>query len=160
MENAYFAGGCFWGVEYHYEKLDGVKSAISGYMGGHTLNPTYEDVCYRNTGHIEVVKVEFDPAIVSYETLTKLFFEIHDQGQENGQGPDIGEQYISAIFYEDEKQKKSAEKLIEILKDKGYKVVTELRKTDVPFYPAEEYHQDYYFKHNKAPYCHSYEKKF
>lgn len=161
LKSAYFAGGCFWGVEYHFEKLPGVKAAISGYMGGRVNNPSYREVCSGLTGHLEVVKVEFDPTIVSYETLTKLFFEIHDPTQSNGQGPDIGSQYLSAVFYEDQEQKETAQKLIDILKSKGYDVVTKLISThNTPFFEAEDYHQDYYFVHNKAPYCHSYVKRF
>jgi peptide methionine sulfoxide reductase msrA/msrB len=158
-KKAYFAGGCFWGVEYHFEKLDGVISAVSGYMGGHKEDPTYQDVCYTDTGHLEVVEITYDPNTVNYETLAKLFFEIHDPTQANGQGPDIGSQYLSAVFYNSEEEKKTTQKLIDILKKRGYKVVTQLREM-VPFYKAEDYHQDYYFKHNKAPYCHKYEKRF
>jgi len=109
---AYFAGGCFWGMEYYLEKLDGVKDVISGYMGGDKENPTYKDVCYANTGHLEVVKVIYDPQKISYEELAKAFFEIHDPTQTNGQGPDIGEQYLSAIFTSDAKEKKTIKKLI------------------------------------------------
>ena len=98
IKKAYFAAGCFWGVEYHFEKLEGVISAISGYMGGHILNPDYYMVCSGLTGHLEVVEVAFDETIISFEDLTKLFFEIHDFTQTNGQGPDIGSQYLSAIF--------------------------------------------------------------
>ena len=105
IKKAYFAAGCFWGVEYHFEKLKGVISAISGYMGGHIENPNYKMVCTGFSGHLEVVEVTFDETIVSFETLTKLFFEIHDFTQTNGQGPDLGSQYLSAIFYVDEKQK-------------------------------------------------------
>jgi peptide-methionine (S)-S-oxide reductase/peptide methionine sulfoxide reductase msrA/msrB len=161
IKSAYFAGGCFWGVEYYFEKLKGVESAISGYMGGHLVNPTYQDICTGSSGHLEVVQVNYNPDVVSFEELTKLFFEIHDQSQANGQGPDIGSQYLSAIFYNDEKEKESSESLISILKDKGYSVVTQLiNNENIPFYEAEEYHQDYYFVHNKIPYCHSYTKKF
>jgi len=157
---AYFAGGCFWGVEYHFEKLKGVISATSGYMGGHVDNPTYQQVSYDNTGHLEVVEIKYNPAEVSYETLAKLFFEIHDPTQANGQGPDIGEQYKSAIFYNTDGEKEILQKLIKILKDKKYKVVTKLIKADTQFWDAEEYHQDYYKKHNKKPYCHAYTKRF
>ncbi len=160
-KKAYFAGGCFWGVEYHFEKLDGVISADSGYMGGHTDNPTYKDVCYKNTGHLEVVEITYDPKKVDFESLVKLFFEIHDPTQTNGQGPDIGTQYLSAIFYNNEDERKIAKKLINVLKTKGLKVATKLISTkDFPFYKAEEYHQDYYKRHNKEPYCHSYVKRF
>ena len=160
-KSAYFAGGCFWGVEYYFEKLEGVQSAISGYMGGHLENPTYKDICSGRSGHLEVVQINYDINIVSFEELTKLFFEIHDATQVNGQGPDIGNQYLSAIFYNDNQEKESSEYLINILKDKGYPVVTQLiNNKDTPFYEAEDYHQDYYFVHNKTPYCHSYTKKF
>ncbi|MGB1226579.1 MAG: peptide-methionine (S)-S-oxide reductase MsrA [Poseidonibacter sp.] len=159
IKEAYFAAGCFWGVEYHFEKLKGVNSAISGYMGGHTLNPDYHSVCSGTTGHLEVVKIEYDSNIVSYEELLKLFFEIHDFTQTNGQGPDIGSQYLSAIYYEDEKEKETINSIIEILKNKGYKVATSLYEM-VTFYEAEDYHQDYYERHQKVPYCHSYNKIF
>ncbi len=161
IKKAYFAGGCFWGVEYHFEKLPGVIKAESGYMGGHKENPTYKEVCYTDTGHLEVVEVTYDPSKVDFETLAKLFFEIHDPTQTNGQGPDIGSQYLSAIFYNDEKEKESAEKLIKILEDKGYKVATKLIPAkEHPFYKAEEYHQDYYERKGSTPYCHSYTKRF
>ena len=160
-KKAYFAGGCFWGVEYHFEKLPGVIKAESGYMGGHKENPTYQDVCYTNTGHLEVVEVTYDPEKIDYETLAKHFFEIHNPTQTNGQGPDIGEQYLSAVFYNDEEEKKIVEKLIAILESKGYKVATKLIPAKShPFYKAEEYHQDYYFKNHKQPYCHTYTKRF
>jgi len=96
-KSAYFAGGCFWGVEYNFEKLEGVQSAISGYMGGKLENPTYKDVCSGSTGHLEVVRIDYDETKVSFENLAKLFFEIHDPTQENGQGPDLGSQYLSAM---------------------------------------------------------------
>ena len=159
IRKAYFAAGCFWGVEYHFEKIKGVISAISGYMGGNITNPSYEMVCTGFSGHLEVVEVTYDENIVSFETLTKLFFEIHDFSQTNGQGPDIGSQYLSAIFYCDEEQKGISEKLIVELENKGFKVVTFLYKL-VPFYKAEDYHQDYYERHQKVPYCHSYRKIF
>jgi len=161
LKSAYFAGGCFWGVEYHFEKLPGVKEAISGYMGGKVNNPSYREVCSGTTGHLEVVKIVYDPQIVSFETLAKLFFEIHDPTQTNGQGPDIGTQYLSAIFYNDEDEKDTSKKLITLLESKGYKIATKLISTlNTPFFEAEDYHQDYYFVHNKAPYCHSYQKRF
>jgi peptide-methionine (S)-S-oxide reductase/peptide methionine sulfoxide reductase msrA/msrB len=161
LEKAYFAGGCFWGVEYFFEKLDGVKSAISGYMGGVTLNPSYREICTGNTGHLEVVEITFDNTIVDFETLAKLFFEIHDATQTNGQGPDLGSQYLSAIFCNNEEQKNISLKLIKLLEIKGYKIATKLFITNnTPFFEAEEYHQDYYFKHNKTPYCHGYKSKF
>ncbi len=160
-KKAYFAGGCFWGVEYHFEKLKGVISAVSGYMGGKTKNPTYQEVCYKETGHLEVVEITYDPEIVDFKTLAKLFFEIHDPTQRNGQGPDIGSQYLSAVFYNDKKELKTLKELIGILEKKGLKVATKLIfAKDHEFYEAEEYHQDYYKKHNKKPYCHAYTKRF
>lgn len=158
-QRAIFAGGCFWGVEYHFQKLDGVLQVISGYIGGKTENPTYKEVCSGSTGFAEAVEITFDPEIVSYEKLVKLFFEIHDFTQINRQGPDIGEQYRSAIFYLDEGQKKTANKIIKQLLKMDYDVATTLGKAE-KFYPAEDYHQDYYLKTGKYPYCHSYRKIF
>ena len=159
LKKAYFAGGCFWGVEYHLEKIVGVKSVVSGFMGGHKKNPSYRDVSYTNTGHVETVEVVYDPQKVSYETLAKNFFEIHDFTQRNGQGPDIGSQYLSVIFYGDADENRVAHKLINILSTKGYRVATKVQKVSA-FYPAEGYHQDYYERHGKAPYCHRYSKIF
>jgi peptide methionine sulfoxide reductase msrA/msrB len=156
---AYFAGGCFWGVEYHFERLEGVISAVSGYMGGTVDNPSYRAVCSGQTGHLEVVEVKYDPNKVSYEKLARLFFETHDPTQANGQGPDIGAQYLSAIFYTNEQEKETAKKLIGILKDKGYEVVTQVLPAST-FWKAEDYHQDYYAKTGKQPYCHAYQKRF
>lgn len=159
LKKAYFAAGCFWGVEFLFQKQIGVLEVVSGYMGGDIENPTYKIVCSGFSGHLEVVEVIFDESIVSYGTLVKLFFEIHDFTQTNGQGPDIGTQYLSAIFYCDENQKNIAEELIEQLKKKAYKVATTLRPK-VKFYKAESYHQNYYNKSGKTPYCHSYRKVF
>jgi len=156
---AIFAGGCFWGVEHHFEKAKGVKEAVSGYIGGHVDNPTYEQVCRNTTGHIEAVKVSYDPQKTDYETLAKLFFEIHDPTHVDRQGPDIGEQYRSVVFYENEAQKKTAQNLIDILVDKGYDVATKLEPATT-FWPAEMYHQDYYEKKGSQPYCHFYTKRF
>ncbi|HAF07181.1 TPA: methionine sulfoxide reductase [candidate division WOR-3] len=153
LKKAYFAGGCFWGVEYLFEKKEGVNDVVSGYMGGNVKNPSYEQVCSGKTGHYETVEVTYYPSKISYEELVKYFFEIHDFSQENGQGPDIGEQYKSVIFYNDDDEKETVLKLIEILKSKGYKVATKLLKSS-EFYKAEDYHQDYYKKHKKTPYCH------
>lgn len=159
LEKAYFAGGCFWGVEYYFQKEKGVISTSVGYMGGHKDNPTYREVCEGNTGHAETMEVVFDPSVTSYETLARLFFEIHDPTQISRQGPDIGDQYRSAVFYTDETQKQTIEMLIKILKDKGYKVATELNPAGT-FWEAEDYHQDYYLNKGGQPYCHSYQERF
>ena len=159
IKKAYFAGGCFWGIEFYFDKLDGVLSAISGYMGGHIENPSYEIVCSGFSGHLEVVEVSFNETIISFENLVKLFFEIHDFTQTNGQGPDIGSQYLSAIFYVDDKQKIISEDVILELSKKGFNVATSLYEVG-KFYIAEEYHQDYYDRHQKVPYCHKYKKIF
>ncbi|MGQ9663928.1 MAG: bifunctional methionine sulfoxide reductase B/A protein [bacterium] len=159
FQKAYFAGGCFWGVEYHFEHKNGVISAVSGYMGGDKENPTYEEVKTGETGHLETVEVTYDPEVVNYEELARLFFEIHDPTQVDGQGPDIGAQYKSAIFYNNEEERQVAQKLIEILKKNGYDVATILIPAG-KFYKAEDYHQDYYEKKGQKPYCHIYKKKF
>jgi peptide methionine sulfoxide reductase msrA/msrB len=159
LQNSYFAGGCFWGVEYFFQNTKGVKSTRVGYMGGHKINPTYKEVCSGTTGHAETLEVVYDPSVASFEELAKLFFEIHDPTQRNRQGPDIGQQYRSAIFYSDDQQKETAVELINILKKKGYNVVTEVLKAD-KFWEAEEYHQLYYNKNNGKPYCHIYKKLF
>ena len=156
---AIFASGCFWGTEYYLKKAKGVKSTTVGYIGGHIENPTYGQVCTGTTGHAEAVEVIFDPEQTGFETLARLFFETHDFTQINGQGPDIGDQYRSVIFYTDEGQKQIAEKLINLLKDKGYKVATKLEKAG-KFYNAEKYHQNYYFKTGGTPYCHVKRKVF
>lgn len=156
---AYFAGGCFWGVEHLFEQKVGVVSAVSGYMGGSVDNPSYGDVSRGNTGHFESVEVIYNPAKVNYEELAKFFFEIHDPAQADGQGPDIGEQYLSAIFYNDSGEKKIAHELIDILSSKGYKIATKVFPVST-FWKAEEYHQNYYDNNMQEPYCHVYKKKF
>lgn len=158
-ETAYFAGGCFWGTEYLLDKVEGVISVRVGYMGGNTDKPTYRQVCDGGTGHAEAAEVVFDPTKTNYEKLTRLFFEIHDPTQVNRQGPDVGDQYRSAVFYVDDTQKQVVTNLISILKDKGYNVVTELSEAGT-FWPAEDYHQDYYENNGKQPYCHFYQKRF
>jgi peptide methionine sulfoxide reductase msrA/msrB len=155
----YFAGGCFWGVEHLFQGQEGVLSAISGYMGGSVENPTYEQVCTKTTGHLETVEITYDPERINYEELTKFFFEIHDPTQANGQGPDIGPQYLSAVFYSTEEEREITEKLIGILKEKGYDVVTKVIPVDT-FWIAEDYHQEYYTKKGAQPYCHFYKKRF
>ncbi len=152
IDRMFFAGGCFWGVEHLFKQLDGVVDTRVGYMGGHRRNPTYEQVCTGLTGHYETVEVIFDPLKIDEEALVKYFFEIHDFTQENGQGPDIGEQYKSVIFYTSEKQNEVAKKIKNEL-SKKYKVATQIKKAS-DFWLAEDYHQDYYEKTGKAPYCH------
>ncbi|MBN2210987.1 MAG: bifunctional methionine sulfoxide reductase B/A protein [Sedimentisphaerales bacterium] len=156
---ALFAGGCFWGVEYYFQDAPGVLSTTVGYTGGTIENPSYKQVCSGNTGHAETLEVTFDPAKTDFETLAKLFFEIHDFTQLNRQGPDVGEQYRSVIFYIDEQQKQIAQGLIEQLREKGYDVQTVLEPAG-QFWPAEDYHQEYYEKNGSTPYCHSRRKIF
>ena len=156
---AIFASGCFWGTEYYFQRAPGVISTTVGYTGGHVDNPTYKQVCTDTTGHAEAVEVLYDPAIISYEQLAKLFFETHDFTQLNRQGPDIGTQYRSAIFYLDNEQKRLATQLIQTLNQKDYNVKTQIAPAD-KFWPAEEYHQDYYDKTKKLPYCHVYRQIF
>jgi peptide methionine sulfoxide reductase msrA/msrB len=158
-DTAIFAGGCFWGVEYYMHKAPGVISTEAGYIGGHGDKPTYQQVCSHKTGYAEAVRIIFDPKKTSYENVAKLFFEIHDPTQGNRQGPDIGDQYRSAVFYLDLEQKNTAEKLVDLLTLKGYNVTT-LITPATKFWKAEEYHQQYYEKENGTPYCHRYEKKF
>jgi peptide methionine sulfoxide reductase msrA/msrB len=158
-EETILAAGCFWGVEYFLQKLPGVLKTEVGYIGGIVDNPTYEQVCTKKTGHLEAIRVVFDPTVLTYENLLKYFFEIHDPSQDDGQGPDLGSQYLSAIFYFDKQQKSIAEQVINELKESGYSVVTSLYEVS-SFWPAEGYHQDHYAKTGKAPYCHIWTKKF
>jgi peptide methionine sulfoxide reductase msrA/msrB len=159
VREAFFAGGCFWGVEYWMEKASGVILVESGYMGGRVESPTYEQVCDGTTGHAETVRVLFDPGKTSYEALARLFFEIHDPTQVDRQGPDIGEQYRSVVFYADEEQRGIAEKLIGELTRRGYKVATRVEPAG-KFWRAEEYHQRYYERKGSQPYCHARVKRF
>ena len=155
LESATFGGGCFWCLEAVFEKFPGVQSVVSGYAGGHTSNPTYEEVCGGETGHAEVVQVGYDPALISYDRLLEIFWSAHDPTTMNRQGADVGEQYRSIILYSSEGQKLAARQSKERLEKSGAftsPVVTEilpLRK----FHRAEEYHQDYFRKNPKAPYC-------
>lgn len=156
---ACFAGGCFWGVEYYFQHEKGVISTQVGYTGGKLENPSYEDVSSHQSGHYEAIEITFDPKQTDYETLAKLFFEIHDPTQTNGQGNDIGQQYQSVVFYEDDAQKAIAEKLIKKLKEKNFVIATQL-KPATKFWKAEEYHQEYYEKGGGTPYCHKRVSRF
>ncbi len=160
-EIAIFAGGCFWGVEYVMNRMADIESIEVGYIGGREdiVAPSYEQVCKGDTGYIEAVRIVFDPAKTSYEKLCKLFFEVHDPTQRDGQGPDIGEQYMSVVFYADEEQRKVAQSVIDMLRLRGMDVATQLRPATA-FYRAEEYHQNYYQNKGTEPYCHSYVKRF
>jgi len=159
IQVAYFAGGCFWGTEYLFQQKKGVISTRVGYMGGETESPTYESVCSGQTGHAEAFEVRFDSSHTTYEEMARFFFEIHDPTQINRQGPDIGNQYRSAVYYTNDEQKEVVIKLIDILREKGYSVVTELEEAG-QFWEAETYHQKYYEKTGKQPYCHFYQKRF
>ena len=151
---AFFAGGCFWGVEHLMEQAPGVVLAESGYMGGRTSSPTYEEVCRGDSGHAEAVRVVFDPTRTSYEVLARLFFEIHDPTQRDRQGPDVGLQYRSAVFVADDEQRRVVRALIAELEARGYRVATRVEDAGA-FWKAEAYHQDYYQRSGKAPYCHA-----
>jgi methionine-S-sulfoxide reductase len=143
MEQAIFAAGCFWGVQYYFDQMPGVRNTAVGYTGGTTENPTYEEVCTHTTGHAEAVLVEFDPQEMSYETLVKHFFRLHDPTQLNRQGPDIGDSYRSAIFYITDNQKEVAQRVRDELQpEHGGKIVTEITEAG-PFYEAEDYHQKF-----------------
>lgn len=153
---ATFGGGCFWCTEAVFRELKGVHSVVSGYSGGRTENPTYEEVCSGTTGHAEVIQIEYDPSEVRYEELLEIFFATHDPTTLNRQGNDIGTQYRSVIFYHNDEQKQIAERVIaDLTQEEVYdnKIVTEVTKMGA-FYPAEGYHQDYYTNNaDKNPYC-------
>jgi peptide methionine sulfoxide reductase msrA/msrB len=158
-ERAIFASGCFWGTEYYLQRAPGVISTTVGFTGGHIENPTYKQVSTGRTGHAEAVEVIYDPTKISYEQLARLFFETHDFTQLNRQGPDIGPQYRSSIFYLNEEQKQIAERLVQQLRKMGYPVKTQIVAAG-KFWVAEDYHQDYYNTTGKTPYCHVYRPIF
>jgi len=154
-QTAVLGGGCFWCVEAAFNQLQGVQRVVSGYMGGRTQNPTYEQVCSGKTGHVEVAEIAFDPEVISYNDILEVFFTAHDPTTLNRQGNDVGEQYRSIIFYRDEEQRQTAEKVIaELTKEHAYKdpIVTAVEPAST-FYPAEEYHQNYFQNHPYQPYC-------
>ena len=159
-DTAVFASGCFWGTEYWFAEADGVIATQVGYAGGQVAHPSYKQVCTGQTGHAESVLVIFDPQTTNYENLVKLFFETHDPSQVDRQGPDIGSQYRSVIFYRDEQQKNIAEKYRDILIADGISVATRIEPL-TEFYPEKDMaHQKYYEKKQGTPYCHFYQKKF
>jgi peptide-methionine (S)-S-oxide reductase len=152
---AIFAGGCFWCTEPMFSQLKGVKSVVSGYIGGHTANPTYKEICNGDTGHAEGIKITFDPAQVSFDTLLEIFFISHDPTTRNRQGNDIGTQYRSAAFCQDEAQRQSTQNMIARLNAEQIwqaQIVTQINDAEI-FYPAEDYHQYYYDKNPNQPYC-------
>jgi peptide-methionine (S)-S-oxide reductase len=153
-DQATFGGGCFWCIEAAFERVRGVRETVSGYAGGHTDDPSYRDVCAGTTGHAEVVQVTYDPEAVSYEELLEVFFAIHDPTTEDREGPDVGSQYRSAVYYHDERQREAVLDYIETLEASGeYRgIVTEVDRLET-FYRAEEKHQDYYDKNPNQPYC-------
>jgi peptide methionine sulfoxide reductase msrA/msrB len=153
------ASGCFWGTEYFLKRIDGVLSTTVGYTGGHVENPSYEQVCGKRTGHYEACLVEYDPKRTTAEEVLRTFFETHDPTQANGQGPDIGPQYRSAVFYQNDAQRDLTQSLIGLLTAKGLDVATEVLPAQA-FYSAEGYHQDYYDVKGGTPYCHGYRKLF
>lgn len=158
-ETLILASGCFWGTEYFLKRIDGVLSTTVGYTGGHVENPSYEQVCGKKTGHYEACLVEYDPKRTTAEEVLRTFFETHDPTQANGQGPDIGPQYRSAVFYQNDAQRDLTQSLIGLLTVKGLDVATEVLPAQA-FYSAEGYHQDYYDIKGGTPYCHGYRKLF
>jgi len=154
-QTAVLAGGCFWCLEPIFEDLKGVRNVVVGYAGGHVPHPSYEQVCTGNTGHAESVRITFDPSVISYHDLLKVFFTVHDPTQLNRQGPDVGPQYRSAVFYENAQQKQVAGQVIREISDAGIwdgEIVTEVTPLN-HFYEAEDYHQQYFEHHPEQAYC-------
>lgn len=155
LETATLAGGCFWCLEAVYDQVSGVKDVVSGYTGGHVPNPTYRRVCDGNTGHAEAVQIQFDPEQISYRELLEIFFSIHDPTTLNRQGADVGTQYRSAVFYHSEEQRQVVERLVRELTEQNVfrdPIVTQIVPATT-FYPAEEYHQEYFARNPYQPYC-------
>jgi len=159
MAKAYFSAGCFWGVEYYFKRLKGVVKTAVGFMGGELENPSYKQVKTGMTGHLETIAVEYDPELVSYEALVRYFFEIHDFEQADGQGVDIGTQYLSAIWFKDTEERDIAIKVFGELIKMGYHPATQIRQA-MTFYLAEDYHQDYLDLRGESPECHVWRKVF
>lgn len=158
-KKAVLASGCFWGTQYYLARVPGVLETKVGYIDGHVDNPTYKQVCSGNTGHVEATEVTYDPSKITFKELLQYFFETHDFSQEDGQGPDIGSQYLSVVFYENDQEKKDAEEVMGWLRDKGQKVATQLKPMK-HFWAGEDYHQLYYEKKGDTPYCHRYREIF
>ncbi len=159
IRSVVLASGCFWGTQYFLARVPGVLDSKVGYSGGHVDNPNYKQVCSGSTGHVEAIEVTYDPVQVDLIEILRVFFETHDFSQADGQGPDIGSQYLSVLFYQDESEEKLARELIDQLKAKGMKVATQLRSRTT-FWPAEDYHQNYYESKGDVPYCHRYRELF
>ena len=159
MATAYFSAGCFWGVEYYFKRLKGVTKTAVGFMGGDLENPSYKQVKTGTTGHLETIEVEYDHELVSYEALVRYFFEIHNFEQADGQGIDIGTQYLSAIWFSELKERDIAITVFGELMQMGYSPTTQIRQA-MRFYPAEDYHQDYLDQRGETPECHVYKKIF
>jgi peptide-methionine (S)-S-oxide reductase len=155
MEKATFGAGCFWCVEAIFQNLEGVNQVISGYTGGHVDNPTYQQICTGTTGHAEVTQITYDPEIISFKELLEIFWKTHDPTTINRQGNDVGTQYRSAVFYQNQDQKEEAEKMMGLLEGSHIwpnPIITELSPIGI-FYPAEDYHQNYFNEHGEQPYC-------
>jgi peptide-methionine (S)-S-oxide reductase len=155
LETATLAAGCFWCVEAVFDDLKGVENVVSGYSGGHSENPTYREVCDGNTGHAEVAEIQFDPSVISFKDILRVFFSVHDPTTLNRQGNDIGSQYRSAIFYRSDEQRRDADEVIKEVTDEGVydqPIVTEVTALD-KFWPAEDYHQEYFANYPNQPYC-------
>lgn len=159
MATAYFSAGCFWGVEYYFKRLRGILFTQVGFMGGELLNPSYKQVKTGLTGHLETIRVDYDPEMVSYEALVKYFFEIHDFEQADGQGIDIGTQYLSAIWFQNAEERDIALKVFGELTQMGYHPATQIRMV-ATFFKAEDYHQNYLDLRQETPECHVYRKIF
>jgi peptide-methionine (S)-S-oxide reductase len=155
LETATLAAGCFWCVEAVFDDLKGIEDVVSGYSGGKTENPTYRQVCEGTTGHAEVAQIKFDPAVISFKDVLRVFFSVHDPTTLNRQGADVGTQYRSAVFYHNEDQKRDAEEVIKEITDEGVydaPIVTEIAPFE-KFWPAEDYHQEYFANNPNVPYC-------